>query len=117
VAAGIATLDVLAQGDVYAHLDALGRHFDEISRSIPGGGRWVRQGPILWPWLGDGAPPRTDTAIPSAVRAPFGRMHTAWLEAGIYFPPSAFEVAFLCSAHTTSDLDRLVEVAERAFDA
>jgi glutamate-1-semialdehyde aminotransferase len=44
-------------------------------------------------------------------------MHAAWLEAGIYFPPSAFEVAFLCSAHTPADLDHLVTVAERALDA
>ncbi|MDP2308451.1 MAG: glutamate-1-semialdehyde 2,1-aminomutase [Pseudomonadota bacterium] len=113
VAAGIATLDVLAKGDVYAHLDALGRHFDALPKKMS----WVRQGPILWPWLGDGAPPRTDTAIPSSVRAPFGKMHAAWLEAGVYFPPSAFEVGFLCSAHTTADLDHLVEVGERAFGA
>ncbi|MES2640151.1 MAG: glutamate-1-semialdehyde 2,1-aminomutase [Myxococcota bacterium] len=113
VAAGIATLDVLAKGEVYAHLDALGRHFDAIPKKTA----WVRQGPILWPWLGEGAPPRSDAAIPSSVRAPFGKMHAAWLAAGIYFPPSAFEVAFLCSAHTTSDLDHLVEVAERALGA
>jgi len=110
VAAGIATLDVLAEGEVYAHLDALGRHFDALPKRLP----WVRQGPILWPWLGGGAAPRTDAAIPTEVRGPFGRLHAAWLEAGIYFPPSAFEVAFLCAAHTTADLDRLVEVAERA---
>ncbi|MFZ5475996.1 MAG: aspartate aminotransferase family protein [Myxococcota bacterium] len=111
VAAGIATLDILAKGEVYAHLDALGKHFDTLPRRS----RWVRQGPILWPWLGDGEPPRTDTAIPSSVRAPFSRMHAAWLEAGIYFPPSAFEVGFLSSAHTAGDLDRLVEVAERVL--
>jgi glutamate-1-semialdehyde 2,1-aminomutase len=112
VAAGIATLDVLARGDVYAHLDALGRHFDALPKGrVP----WVRQGPILWPWLGGGAPPRTDTAIPQDVRAPFARMHAAWLDAGIYFPPSAFEVGFLSAAHTTAHLDQLVEVADRAL--
>ncbi|MFN7143866.1 MAG: glutamate-1-semialdehyde 2,1-aminomutase [Myxococcota bacterium] len=112
VAAGIATLDVLAEGEVYAHLDALGRHFDAIPKERT---RWLRQGPILWPWLGGGEGPRSDANIPSSVRAPFARMHAAWLDAGIYFPPSAFEVGFLCSAHTTADLDRLVDVAERAL--
>lgn len=113
VAAGIATLDVLARGDVYRHFDALGRHFD----AMPKKGRWVRQGPILWPWLGDGDPPRTDAAIPSSVRAPFNRMFAAWLEQGIYFPPSAFEVGFLCAAHTPGDLDRLVAIADKALGA
>ncbi len=111
VAAGIATLDVLAEGAVYAHLDALGQHFD----ALPGASRWVRQGPIVWPWLGEGPVPRTDTAIPATVRPPFAALHAAWLDAGIYFPPSAFEVGFLCSAHTEAHLTQLLEVADRVI--
>ena len=111
VAAGIATLDVLAEGAVYAHLEALGKHFD----ALPGASRWVRQGPIVWPWLGEGPAPRTDTAIPATVRPPFAALHAAWLDAGIYFPPSAFEVGFLCSAHTPAHLARLLEVAARVL--
>lgn len=114
VAAGNATLEVLAEGGVYAHLEALGRHFDALPK---GRVAWQRQGPILWPWLADGPAPRTDANIPASVRAPFAKMHAAWLEEGIYFPPSAFEVGFLCGAHTPEQLDRLVAVAERARDA
>lgn len=113
VAAGNATLEVLSEGSVYAHLAMLGRHFDTLPRKS----RWVRQGPILWPWLGAGAPPRTDTAIPSSVRPSFATIHAAWLEGGVYFPPSAFEVGFLSAAHSTADLDRLVEIAEHAWPA
>ncbi len=113
VAAGIATLDVLVDGSVYAHLDALGAHFDAIPKRL----RWVRQGPILWPHLGSGAPPRTDSALDPACKPLFARLHRAWLEAGIYFPPSAFEVAFLCAAHTTAHLDQLVAVSERVLAA
>ena len=102
VAAGRATLDVLVKGDVYAHLDALGRHLDGL------GGPFVRHGPIFWPHLGTGAPPRRDDQLDSSVKPRFSALHQRWLEAGIYFPPSAFEVAFLCAAHTTTDLDRLV---------
>lgn len=112
VAAGIATLDVLAQGDVYAHLDRLGKHFDTLVSPFP----WVRHGPVVWPWLGEGAPVRNDALIPSSVRAPYSKMYAAWLEAGIYMPPSAFEVGFFCAAHTTADLDRLVSVGARAFE-
>ena len=107
VAAGRATLDVLARGEVYAHLDALGRAFD----ALPSRTRWVRKGPIVWPWLGGGAPPTTDAGIDPSVKPAFGALHRAWLEAGIYFPPSAYEVGFLCGAHREEDLRRLVAVA------
>jgi glutamate-1-semialdehyde 2,1-aminomutase len=108
VAAGSATLDVLPS--VYGWLDALGRHFD----GLPGRDRWVRHGPIVWPWLADGDPPRADGQIPGTVRPVFARMHARWLEAGVYFPPSAFEVGFLSAAHTLEDLDLLVTVANAA---
>ncbi len=110
VAAGAATLGVLREGTTYRHLEALGQHFD--ARTRDGGLRWVRVGPIVWPWLADGPPPRSDAAIPATVRAPFARLFHGWLADGIYFPPSAFEVGFLCAAHTTADLDHLVNRAE-----
>lgn len=104
VAAGIATLDVLKRGDVYAHLETLGAH---LKARLP---RWVRVGPVFWPWLGEGEPPRTDDAIPSSVREPYSLMFAKALDNGIYLPPSAFEVGFLCAAHTIADIDRLVDV-------
>lgn len=105
VAAGLTTLRILARGDVYAHLETLGAR---LHAALP---HWVRVGPVFWPWLGEGAPPRTDDAIPSAVREPYSRLFAAALDAGIYLPPSAFEVGFLCAAHTVEDIDRLVAVA------
>ena len=107
VAAGNATLAALEDGSVYAHLATLGRAFDEAARD------WVRVGPIVWPWLGAGAPPRTDAAIPSSVRAPFGAVHARLLEGGIHLPPSAFEVAFFSAAHTVEQVREL----GRAFAA
>lgn len=109
VAAGVATLDVLRRGEVYRHLDALGHHFDR--RAATASNPWVRIGPIVWPWLGEGEPPRTDTDIPGWVRQRFGPMFQTWLENGVYFPPSAFEVGFLCAAHTTADIDKLFDAA------
>ena len=111
VAAGIATLDVLARGEVYAHLERLGAHFDALPKRLS----WVRQGPILWPWLSPGPAARSDAEIDASVKPTFARLHAAWLEAGIYFPPSAFEVAFLNAAHQPEHLDLLVSVAERSL--
>ncbi len=108
VAAGIATLDVLARGDVYSHLEFLGAHFDRLPKKLT----WLRQGSILWPWLGRGAPPTTDSGIDPLVKPAFGRLHATWLERGVYFPPSAYEVGFLSAAHRPAHLDQLVSVAE-----
>ena len=110
VAAGIATLDVLARGHVYEHLEALGTH---LQARLP---RWVRVGPIFWPWLGDGPPPRTDDAIPASVREPYGRMFARALDAGIYLAPSAFEVGFLCAAHTDAHIERVAAAFCSALD-
>ena len=101
VAAGNATLAALEDGAVYAHLDTLGRAFDAVARS------WVRVGPIAWPWLGDGAPPRTDAAIPSSVRPVFGAVHKALLDQGIHLPPSAFEVGVFSAAPTVEQVQDL----------
>jgi glutamate-1-semialdehyde 2,1-aminomutase len=111
VAAGIATLDVLKRGEVYAHLNALGQFFDGLPKKI----QWVRQGPILWPHLSDGAPPRSDAAIDPSVKPRFSRIFSEWLANGIYFPPSAFEVAFLSAAHEPAQLQKLVEIADRVL--
>lgn len=114
LAAGNATLAVLAEGSVYWHLSALGDHFDELPK---GGVHWVRKGPIVWPWLGSGPPPRTDTALDASLKPVYAGLFNAWLDAGVYMPPSAFEVGFLCAAHTTDDLERLVNVAAKAWAA
>ncbi len=111
VAAGNATLAALGDGTVYAHLAALGAVFDEavaaLVVALPGAPAWVRVGPVVWPWLGEGEPPRTDAAIPSSVRGPFGRAHARLLAEGIHLPPSAFEVGFFSAAHTVAQVREL----------
>ncbi len=105
LAAGNATLDVLSRGDVYRHLAMLGEAFDAMPK---GKVQWVRHGPIVWPWLGDGAPPRTDAGLDPAVKPRYNELFHRWLNSGVYFPPSAFEVGFLCGSHTVGDLEKLV---------
>ncbi len=51
---------------------------------------------------------RTDTAA-------FKRFFHALLEGGVYWPPSAFEAAFVSAAHDEDDLERTLEAARRAF--
>ncbi len=108
LAAGNATLDVLSRGKVYQHLDTLGAAFDALPR---GKCQWVRHGPIVWPWLGEGPAPTDDSGLDPVVKPAYNVVFHRWLDNGIYFSPSAFEVGFLCAAHTVDDIARLVEVA------
>ena len=40
----------------------------------------------------------------------YHRRYRGWLERGVYLPPSAYEVCFLSAAHTTADVDKLLDV-------
>ncbi len=111
LAAGNATLAILATGEPYRRLDALGRAFDALPK---GGVKWQRLGPIVWPWFGDGPIPTTDAGLDPAAKPAYSRVYQAWLDAGVYMPPSAFEVGFLSAVHTEAHLAQLVDVAARA---
>jgi glutamate-1-semialdehyde 2,1-aminomutase len=47
----------------------------------------------------------------------FGCSFRAFLERGIYFPPSQFEAAFVSAAHTESDITATLQAAASAFQA
>jgi glutamate-1-semialdehyde 2,1-aminomutase len=47
--------------------------------------------------------------------AMFRRFFHAALDAGVYFPPSAFEAAFLSAAHGDAEIDATLERVERAM--
>jgi glutamate-1-semialdehyde 2,1-aminomutase len=45
----------------------------------------------------------------------FAAFFQGMLAQGIYLPPSQFEAAFLCTAHTREDIDQIVEAAGRVL--
>ena len=49
--------------------------------------------------------------------ARFNRFFHAMLDAGIYLAPSAYEAAFVSSAHGTAEIDETLAAADRAFAA
>jgi glutamate-1-semialdehyde 2,1-aminomutase len=113
LAAGIATLTELAEGKVYAHLESLGRYLDAAVAKHPVRkvAQFPRIGCIVWPYFDtSGAVPNTASAIPAGPVADYHRRYRGWLARGVYLPPSAYEVCFLSAAHTTADLDRLLDV-------
>jgi glutamate-1-semialdehyde 2,1-aminomutase len=111
LAAGIATLTQLRTGEPYRVLERLAGELDAAVASRPGRAfRLVRQGSLFWPYfdLAGPVPTRAEAITPAAV-AGFKARYAGWLERGIYLPPSAYEVGFLCSAHTSTQVAALAD--------
>lgn len=110
LAAGIATLTELRTGAPYRHLEALGGLMDvAVGEKKNRAFRMVRVGSLFWPYysLNGPVPTQAEKIAPEAV-AGFKSRYGGWLEAGIYLPPSAYEVGFLSAAHSPNDVERLV---------
>jgi glutamate-1-semialdehyde 2,1-aminomutase len=113
MAAGCAVLDVLADDpSLYAAMERLGdrlEHGFEAAATNNGVACVVgRVGSMVTPFLGI-EEARDFNEVKRADRGLFGALHAAWLEAGVLWPPSQFETAFLSTAHTDADIDRTVE--------
>ena len=109
VAAGIATLDALADRQRYAALERLGATVEEAVRvAAPSGVQLIRAGSMLWPYYGPGRP-RAAHQIAAAAIERFNRAYAGFLERGLYLPPSGYEVEFLSTAHTEQECRTLAE--------
>jgi glutamate-1-semialdehyde 2,1-aminomutase len=119
MAAGCATLDALADGAAYARLEALGARLASgiaaaaEERGVPCAVN--RVGSMLTPFLGVD----TVTDYATARRADlmrFRHVHAAWLAAGVFWPPSQFEAAFLSTSHGEPEVDRAVDAFAAALE-
>jgi glutamate-1-semialdehyde 2,1-aminomutase len=119
MAAGIAALDVLRENpELYRRLESLGDRLQtgfEAAATDAGVACTVgRVGSMVTPFLGIGEA-RSFDDVKQADRERFGRLHAAWLDAGVLWPPSQFETAFLSTSHTNEDVDRTVEAFARTL--
>jgi glutamate-1-semialdehyde 2,1-aminomutase len=115
MAAGLATLEQLADGKVYAQLETLGRELQQKLAAIPGLAV-QRVGSLFWPYLAAvPGPLRSLADLKAHPAAPFGPVFHKVLDAGIYLAPSAFEVGFLSAAHTGAHVDRLEQELRSAL--
>ena len=119
LAAGIATMDLLADGGAYARMEQLGQLLD---RALEGHAatrpwlRWRRAGSLVWFHLADMEIPRRADGIDDGAIERLNAIHGPMLDRGIYLPPSAYELLFLSAAHSEAQVvelvDTLVELAE-----
>ena len=112
LAAGIATLQALRRDAPYEQLQALGRRFAD---RMAGARRAqvVQAGSILWLYLDESRPPRRADAIAPEAMNRFLRLYWPAIQAGYYLPPSPYEVFFLSTAHTESEIDGLADALLR----
>ena len=120
MAAGIATLDLLAEPNAYEALEAgaarLEKGLAEAVREAKISARVQRVGAMLTLFFTAGAVADYAGARACDTEA-FGRFFQGMLRRGIYLPPSQFEAWFVSLAHTDEDIRRTVEAARGAFSA
>jgi glutamate-1-semialdehyde 2,1-aminomutase len=109
LAAGIATLKELKTGRPYVVLQELGEAFDRAAEAVKKQVQLARVGSVFWPYLDTSTkiPTQAEQISSTAIEA-FRARYRGWLEAGHYLPPSAYEVGFLSSAHTTEQVEAMV---------
>ncbi len=110
MAAGLATLDVLARDGVWDRAERWARQAaDAIARRASQAGVAVtvqRVGTMFTPFFTAG-PVRNYAEARRTDRAAYNAFFHEMLEGGIYLPPSAFEAAFTSAVHGEAELDLL----------
>jgi len=120
MAAGIATLDLLAEPNAYETLETksarLEKGLAEAVREAKISAQVQRVGSMLTLFFTAGAVADYAGARACDTEA-FGRFFQGMLRRGIYLPPSPFEAWFVSLAHTDEDIRRTIEAARGAFSA
>jgi glutamate-1-semialdehyde 2,1-aminomutase len=118
MAAGMATLDLLAGPGIWERADSwAARAGEAISRAGAAAGVPItvqRVGTMLTPFFTD-RPVHDFAAAKATDRAAYNRFFHAMLEAAVYLPPSAFEAAFTSASHGNAELAVLEEGLARAL--
>jgi glutamate-1-semialdehyde 2,1-aminomutase len=120
MAAGLATLRELREGDAYEALEAISTGLAEgladAARQAGIGERVCvnRQGSMLCVFFAPGPVRRYEDATASNTEA-FAAWFHAMLDEGVYLPPSQFEAWFVSTAHSEEDVERTLEAASIAM--
>lgn len=118
MAAGIAALKMLENGAAYERLEKLGvqvRDALKAACSAKGIPAQVPQVGSMFSIFFTDKPVRDyATALTSDAKL-FGRFFHACLNAGVYLPPSAYETAFISTAHEGAAIDRACEIMSAAI--
>jgi glutamate-1-semialdehyde 2,1-aminomutase len=115
MAAGIAALEILEDERPYPGLDALGQRIRDSlvgacrAKGIPA---QVPQTGSMFSIFFTETPVRDYAGALTGDAKLFARFFHGCLDAGVYLPPSAYETAFISTAHEGGAIDRACEVME-----
>jgi glutamate-1-semialdehyde 2,1-aminomutase len=115
MAAGIAALEMLDEAPPYERLERLGRQVrDALAAACRAKGlpAQVPQTGSMFCLFFTEAPVRDYAGALAADAQRFARFFHGCLEAGVFLPPSAYETAFLSTAHEGAAVDRSCEVMD-----
>ncbi|MFT3829041.1 MAG: glutamate-1-semialdehyde 2,1-aminomutase [Opitutaceae bacterium] len=118
MAAGIAALRLLEEEDPYARLDALGRQLRDAVLTAgqkKGIALQCPQRGAMFSLFFTATPVRDYATALTGDAALFKRFFHTCLDRGVYLAPSAYEAAFLSTAHAGPDLDRACEIMTDAI--
>jgi glutamate-1-semialdehyde 2,1-aminomutase len=119
-AAGLATLQILAETNPYADLDRLGAQLaDGLSAGARAAGiplQVSRVGSMMTAFFAEEMPTDYDSAM-KADRSRYAAFFRAMLDRGVYLAPSQFEAAFVSTAHTANEIEQTVAIARDALTA
>ena len=118
MAAGIASLDLLDTLDPYPRLDRLGALIRDAIVAACRAKGLPAQVPQVGSMFSVFFTPDPVTDYASALRADaavFSRLFHGCLKRGVYLPPSAYETAFLSTAHEGAAIDRACTVLAEAI--
>jgi glutamate-1-semialdehyde 2,1-aminomutase len=120
MAAGLAQLRALEEGNAYAQLEKLGEQLEiETRAALKAAGldyAFYRYGSMFCLFFTAG-PVRNLEDARRADLPRFARFFHAMLDAGVYLAPSQFETGFISTAHTAQDLEITARALRAALQA
>jgi glutamate-1-semialdehyde 2,1-aminomutase len=119
MAAGLKTLELIAQPDFYTQLNAktaqLTDGLTERAKQVGIAFTTNRVGAMFGLFFSEETQISSFAQVMQCDQARFKRFFHAMLDAGIYLAPSAFEAGFVSSAHSEADLQQTLDAAEVIF--
>ena len=118
VAAGLATLDAVAQPGFYGDLAAKTRALcDGLNAAAQAAGKTFCADSVggMFGLYFAATPPAGFADVMASDRETFNRFFHAMLDRGVYLAPSAFEAGFVSAAHSDADIDATVGAAREVF--
>jgi glutamate-1-semialdehyde 2,1-aminomutase len=120
MAAGLATLQALADGTAYAALERASATLAEGLRTVAARAgvplQVARVGSMLCPFFSAQPVHNYEQAL-ACDTAAYARFFGAMLDRGVMLPPSAFETWFVSTAHDAAAIEQTVAAAREAFAA